>query len=80
MLLRTLHQISKLVQECHKRAIGRNSGVLKTYRCLAVELYWVGMKKDIKEMVMRCNGCQGHKDMAMTPRGLLQLLSLSDKI
>ena len=43
----------------------------KTYQRLAAELYWVGMKNDVKEMVARCDVCQHHKYMAMMPRGLL---------
>ena len=57
MLPRTTHQIPKLLREFHESAIGGHFGVLKAYRCFAAELYWVGMKKDVEEIVPRCNVC-----------------------
>ena len=80
MLSRTSLQIPKLLREFHESAIGGHSGVLKTYWRLAAERYWVGMKKDVEEMVARCDVCQRHKYMVMTPGGLLQPLSLPNKV
>lgn len=38
------------------------------------------MKKDVEDMVARCNVCQRHKYMAMAPSGLLQPLTLPNKV
>lgn len=54
VLPRTSPHISKLLQEFHGSTIGGRSVVLKSYRRLAVKLYWAGIKKDVKEMVARC--------------------------
>ena len=32
--------------------------VLKTYQRSVAKLYWAGMKKDVEEMLMRCDVCQ----------------------
>lgn len=80
VLPRTSLQIPKLLREFHESAIRGHSGVLKTYRRLAAELYWVGMKKDVEETVARCDVCQRHKYMAVALGGLLQPLSLPNKV
>lgn len=64
VLPRTSLQILKLLREFHESAIGGHSDVLKTYRRLAAELYCVGMKKDVEEMVAWYDVCQRHKYMA----------------
>ncbi|PKU83573.1 hypothetical protein MA16_Dca008260 [Dendrobium catenatum] len=51
---RTSIHIPHLLQEFHGSAVGGHSGVQKTYRRLAAELYWKGMHKDVEEMVARC--------------------------
>lgn len=65
--------IPKLLQEFHGSAVGGHSGALKTYRRLAAKLYWVGMKKDVEDMVARCDVCQFKKCMAMAPRDYCNL-------
>ena len=77
---RTSSHIPQLLAEFHGSAIGGHSGVLKTYRRLATELYWVGMKKDVEEMVASCAVCQRNKYMAIAPGGLLQPLELPTKV
>ena len=43
-------------------------------------MYWVGMKKDVEEMVTTCDVCQHNKYMAMVSGGLLQPLDLPAKV
>ncbi|KAI0497464.1 hypothetical protein KFK09_020692 [Dendrobium nobile] len=69
VLPRTSIHIPHLLQEFHGNAVGGHSGVLKTYRRLAVELYWKGMHKNVEEMVSRCEVCQRNKYLAMLPGG-----------
>ncbi|KAI0489014.1 hypothetical protein KFK09_028855 [Dendrobium nobile] len=38
------------------------------------------MRKDVEEMVARCEICQKNKYMAMSPRGLLQPLALPGRV
>ncbi|PKU86333.1 hypothetical protein MA16_Dca002164 [Dendrobium catenatum] len=57
VLPRTSIHIPQLLQEFHGTTVGGHSGVLKTYRRLAAELYWRGMHKDVEEMVSRCKVC-----------------------
>ncbi|PKU76480.1 hypothetical protein MA16_Dca001084 [Dendrobium catenatum] len=51
---RTSIHIPHLLQEFHGNAVGGHSGIQKTYRRLAAELYWKGMHKDVEELVARC--------------------------
>ncbi|KAI0524824.1 hypothetical protein KFK09_004212 [Dendrobium nobile] len=77
---RTSIHIPNLLHEFHGSAIGGHSGVQKTYRRLAGELYWKGMHKDVEEMVARCEVCQRSKYLAMSPGGLLQPLALPGRV
>ncbi|KAI0523375.1 hypothetical protein KFK09_005770 [Dendrobium nobile] len=77
---RTSVHIPHILQEFHGSAVGGHSGVHKTYRRLASELYWKGMYKDVEEMVARCEVCQRNKYMAMAPGGLLQPLALPNRV
>lgn len=43
------------VREFHGSVIGGHSRVLKTYRRMEAELYWVGMYKDVEEMLPQCD-------------------------
>ncbi|KAI0525242.1 hypothetical protein KFK09_004635 [Dendrobium nobile] len=72
--------IPQLLQEFHGSAIGGHSGVQKTYSRLAAELYWKGMRKDVEEMVAKCDICQRSKYLTMAPGGLLQPLALPEKV
>ena len=57
---RTSQFIPTLLDEFHDSAVEGHSDVLKTYRRLATEIYWVGMKRDVEEMVAKCDICQRH--------------------
>ncbi|KAI5401639.1 hypothetical protein KIW84_066204 [Lathyrus oleraceus] len=64
--------IPTLLEEFHSSPHGGHSGFYKTYRRLAANVYWVGMKGTIQEFVKGCDICQRKKYMASSPGGLLQ--------
>ncbi|KAI0525136.1 hypothetical protein KFK09_004527 [Dendrobium nobile] len=80
VLPRTSSHIPLILQEFHASAIGGHSGGQKTYQRLAREIYWKGMRKDVEEMVARCDTCQRNKYQACAPGGLLQPLELPDQV
>ncbi|MCH80314.1 Ty3/gypsy retrotransposon protein, partial [Trifolium medium] len=72
--------IPTLLEEFHSTPQGGHSGFYKTYRRLAANVYWVGMKGTIQEFVRSCDVCQRQKYMASSPGGLLQPLPIPEKI
>ncbi|PNY16120.1 (-)-germacrene D synthase-like protein [Trifolium pratense] len=40
---------------------GGHSGFYRTYRCLAANVYWIGMKTAVQEYVKSCDICQRQK-------------------
>ncbi|KAJ9536072.1 hypothetical protein OSB04_un000757 [Centaurea solstitialis] len=72
--------VPKLFHEFHGSTLGGHSGVQKTYRRMARELFWIGMKGDISKMVSQCDICQRQKYSTMAPSGLLQPLELPNKV
>lgn len=59
-------------------ATGQHRGFLRTYKRMAAELFWEGMKSDIQEFVKKCPICQISKYETLAPARLLQpLLILS---
>ncbi|GJZ16263.1 ty3-gypsy retrotransposon protein [Tanacetum coccineum] len=80
VLPRTSKWIPRIFDEFHGGAIGGHKGVLKSYKRLAVELYWVGMKQDVTKLVFECEICQRNKYSNMVHGGLLQPLALPDKV
>ena len=47
-----------LLKEFHSTPHGGHSGFYKTYRRLAANVYWVGMKGAVQEFVRSCDPCQ----------------------
>ena len=72
--------IPKLLQEFHSTPIGGHSGVYRTYRQLAVSIYWRGMMTQVMKFVAECPICQRCKYQATNPVGLLQSLLVSQAI
>ncbi|MCH79330.1 transposon Tf2-1 polyprotein [Trifolium medium] len=72
--------IPTLLDEFHATPHGGHSGFYKTYRRLAANLYWVGMKSTVQEYVRNCDVCQRQKYMATSPGGLLQPLPIPNQI
>ncbi|KAA0055708.1 protochlorophyllide-dependent translocon component 52 [Cucumis melo var. makuwa] len=52
----------------------------RTYKRITRELYWDGMKKNIKKYCEECLICQRNKTLALSPVGLLNPLEKSDTI
>jgi hypothetical protein len=72
--------IPKLLQEFHSTPQGGHSGFYKTYRRIAANVYWVGMKSKIQEFVRSCDTCQRQKYLTSSPGGLLQPLPIPNQI
>nr|GEZ44303.1 Ty3/gypsy retrotransposon protein [Tanacetum cinerariifolium] len=71
---------SRIFDEFYSGAIEGHAGILKTYKQMAAELYWVGMKQDVTKLVSECEIFQRNKYSNMVPGGLLQPLALPDKV
>ncbi|KAI5383049.1 hypothetical protein KIW84_070446 [Lathyrus oleraceus] len=65
-----------MLQEFHSSPQGGHSGFLRTYKRIAANVYWPGMKGMIQEFVKSCVTCQQHKYLASSPGGLLQPLPI----
>lgn len=63
--------IPALLTQFHASAIGGHEGVLKTFKRMAREVYWPGMRSDITEFIKACEVCQRNKYSTLSPAGLL---------
>ena len=72
--------IPMLFQEFHASPTGGHNGEERTYQRMAAELFWVGMRKDISNMVKECETCQRSKVLSGSPSGLLQPLALPSTV
>ncbi|KAJ9541018.1 hypothetical protein OSB04_027524 [Centaurea solstitialis] len=72
--------IPDILTEFHSSVIGGHSGFLRTYKRIAMNIYWIGMKGAIQEYVKGCDTCQRQKYLASSPIGLLQPLPIPDQI
>lgn len=54
--------------------------MFRTYKRIASNFYWVGMKKDIQDYIRCCDTCQRNKSDTLTPIGLLQPLQIPDRV
>ena len=77
---KTSPTVQKILSEFHDGAIGGHAGYLKTYKRIAEQYYWVGMKTDIKRHVNECKICQVCKSSNLAPSGLLQPLPIPQQI
>jgi hypothetical protein len=68
------------LEEFHATPEGGHSGFYRTYRRLAANVYWVGMKNTIQDYVRGCDTCQRLKYLASSPGGLLQPLPIPHRI
>lgn len=66
--------------EHHNTPASGHMGVLKTYQKIKRGFYWSGLKNDIKKYVAECQPCQQNKYETQFPPGLLQPLSIPEKI
>lgn len=72
--------IPKLLDEVPQQYFGGHSGLLRTYKHLAEDLYQLGMKKDVKKFVEECPACQKNKSFALSPTVLMQPLPIPQLI
>ncbi|MCH81353.1 retrotransposon protein, partial [Trifolium medium] len=80
VISRTSTLIPILLDEFHATAQRGHSGFYKTYRRMAANVYWIGMKNTIQEYVRQCDVCQRQKYIATSPGGLLQPLPIPENI
>ncbi|KAJ9543643.1 hypothetical protein OSB04_023350 [Centaurea solstitialis] len=72
--------IKDILQEFHSSLLGGHSGFLRTYKRIASNVYWIGMKNSIQEFVKGCDTCQRQKYLASSPLGLLQPLPIPELV
>ncbi|MCH86314.1 hypothetical protein A2U01_0007169, partial [Trifolium medium] len=72
--------IPTFLKEFHATPQAGHSGFYKTYRRIAANLYWIGMKGTIQDFVRSCDICQRQKYLATSPGGLLQPLPIPEQI
>ncbi|CAJ2635756.1 unnamed protein product [Trifolium pratense] len=72
--------IDQLLTEFHATPHGGHSGFYRTYRRIAANVYWIGMKNTIQEFVRACDICQRQKYLTSSPGGLLQPLPIPDRV
>ncbi|KAA0034981.1 Transposon Tf2-9 polyprotein [Cucumis melo var. makuwa] len=64
----------------HDLVFGGHSGFLRTYKRLAGELYWEGIKQDVKRYCEQCLICQKNKSLALSPARLLLPLEVPNSV
>lgn len=69
-----------VIHDFHNTPMGGHSGMFRTYKRIASNFYWVGMKKDIQDYIRCCDTCQRNKSDTLTPIGLLQPLQIPDRV
>lgn len=72
--------IPALLTTFHDSILGGHSGFLRSYKRLSGELYWKGMKEDVKKHVAECIICRRNKHKAVAPAGLLQSLPIPERV
>ncbi|KAA0054256.1 putative retroelement pol polyprotein [Cucumis melo var. makuwa] len=77
---KTSSLIPTILHTFHDSVIRGHSGQLRTYKRIAAELFWEGMKNDIMLYVEQCHVCQQNKVQALSPAGLLQPLPIPNWI
>jgi hypothetical protein len=80
VLSNTSSLIPTILEEFHSTPQAGHSGFYKTYRRIAANVYWIGMKNTIQNFVKSCDTCQRHKYLASSPGGLLQPLPIPNQI
>nr|KYP73804.1 Retrotransposable element Tf2 [Cajanus cajan] len=68
--------IEKVLHEFHSTPQGGHAGTLKTYKRVAEQFYWTGMKQSVEKYVTACVTCQQTKYMTTKTPGLLQPLPI----
>lgn len=66
----------KLLQYFHSEALGGHSGVLVTTKRISSNLYWKGLRREVRNFIRACDVCQIHKTDTSKPAGLLQPIEI----
>ena len=66
----------KVLLELHTSPIWGHSGFLKTYQRVKMELFWEGLKTNVKRFVARCLVYQQNNMHTIKTPGLLQPLNI----
>lgn len=72
--------IPALLNQFHASVIGGHEGVLKTFKRMAREVYWPGMRSEITEFIKACEICQKNKYSTLSPEGLLMPLPIPTQV
>lgn len=72
--------IPTLLNLYHNSRVGGHGGEVKTYLRLAVDWFWMGMRKDVTIYLQQCVTCQQNKASQQSPTGLLQPLPLPTQV
>ncbi|TYK28181.1 polyprotein [Cucumis melo var. makuwa] len=80
VLSKTSSLIPAMLHTFHDSIVGGHSGFLRTYKRLTAELYWEGMKSDVKKHCEECLTCQRNKTLALSPAGLLVPLEVPQQV
>ncbi|KAA0047304.1 transposon Tf2-1 polyprotein isoform X1 [Cucumis melo var. makuwa] len=80
VLSKTSSLIRAMLNTFHDSVVGRHSSFLRTSKRVADELYWQGMKADVKRHCEECVICQRNKTLALSPAGLLVPLKIPQQV
>lgn len=80
VLPKASEQIPAIFHEFYDTTIEGHLGVIKTYKRIASQFHWKGMKKNTKRMVVDCKECQRSRYIALAPAGLLQPLPIPTQV
>ncbi|KAL4564788.1 hypothetical protein LXL04_028859 [Taraxacum kok-saghyz] len=70
------HLHNEVIREFHDTPIGGHAVEYKTYKRVASEVFWTGMKAAVTDYVKHCSVCQQNKTLTLSPAGLLQPIPL----
>ncbi|KAL0545045.1 hypothetical protein IC582_020183 [Cucumis melo] len=80
VISKTSSLIPVMLNTFHDSVVGGHSCFLRTYKRIASELYWEGMKSDVKKHCEACLICQCNKSMALSQAGLLVPLEIPHQV
>ena len=66
----------RIMEEAHHSRYSIHPGSTKMYHDLERNVWWGGMKKDLKEFVVQCLNCQQVKVEPQKPGGYLQCIEI----
>ncbi|KAA0048440.1 Retrovirus-related Pol polyprotein from transposon 17.6 [Cucumis melo var. makuwa] len=80
VLSKTSSLIRAMLNTFHDSVVGGHSCFLRTYKRMASELYWEGMKSDVKRHCEEWLICQRNKILALSLAGLLVPLEIPQQV